>query len=1216
MVPDVLLRTSVSPVPLRRGHGGYINKKFLIDILFLSSFMAIFRIPPPAFNNSHSSEMLPPLAHHCASRTSTNRRLSSGSLRSFACLLLLLCLFHITPAATERLGQNDIIMLSPGVALANREIKGGETDSFGVEMADGQCAHLIVQRKGIDLLVTVTLRDGTKTTYESPAGPESPIALTIIATTAGTYKVDVQPVEVWVASGTYDIELKDRSLANSQDEKRLAAERQVAAARSKQLLDTIQSRKDAATGYEAALVLWRELGDQIEEANTLHFLAQTYKAQADLQKCLETYAQVLERRGENDKNAKAFTLLGLAEAHLELGKQTDALNSYQQALTLFEAANNPRGRATALYGLGLMKARQQQMTEALKYYEQALSIYTNSETRDRHEEARTLHAMGGAYDVLGQTQQAVTYFQRALEGWLETRDFAQEGNTYSSLAKLEMDQGNWQVALNIYEKALELYTLGEPTSLRRMAALRRQRGSTLYNLAYVYADLGGYTQAIAYLDDSLALREPGNKGRPYMLKCYFLALANEPDKALPSCGLAIAEQERTGTPVISETYTAKGVAYAVMGQHEQALELYDKALAIQTNPDTASPQAEAITQRWRAASLAARGSIEAALKSYVRARELFSKYSDVNGVAASLIGMARAEQTRNNLAAALQYVKEATAIIEPLRNNVSSEALRTSYFATKVGYYELYIDLNMRLAVGNDRSSRTTAAFEASEHARARTLVETLARARIDGELNSDQTLASLISKYGSVSHQIQSAQLEKYSKKGQSSAQALFQKEREQLEKQLRTQYPRYAALMYPQPLTAGQVQKLLDNDTLLLEFALGEERSYVWAVTSTELQSYELPPRAQIEASALTLLKHLSSGQPVPGELKAQRKARMDRAEAEYWLQATSLSRTLLGQVKSLPAKKKLVIVADGPLQYLPFAALPSPDFNASSGPQKDAARKAALINEHQITNLPSASVLAMLRESPRRDVPSKSVAVFADPVFEKDDSRFQVTRQKQSKPAAKSRNSALLAWRDVSDEDPTKLPRLPASSREARQIIDLLPSGSSLQAIGFKANRETVTSKQLSLYRVVHFATHGILNEVYPERSGVVLSLYDEQGRFHENGYLRLKDIYSLNLPVDLVVLSACRTGLGKTIKGEGVIGLVRGFMYAGARRVLASSWKVDDDATAELMKRFYQKMLNEGMTPAAALEAAQSSMSSDTQWSHPYYWAGFILQGEPK
>jgi CHAT domain-containing protein len=203
---------------------------------------------------------------------------------------------------------------------------------------------------------------------------------------------------------------------------------------------------------------------------------------------------------------------------------------------------------------------------------------------------------------------------------------------------------------------------------------------------------------------------------------------------------------------------------------------------------------------------------------------------------------------------------------------------------------------------------------------------------------------------------------------------------------------------------------------------------------------------------------------------------------------------------------------------------------------------------------------------------------------------------------------------------DVDPVshagKLPRLPATLREAKQIIDLVPPGSSFQALASNANRENVTSNELSNYRIVHFATHGILNERNPELSGVVLSLYDEQGRFHPEGYLPLRDIYGLNLSADLVVLSACRTGLGKPVRGEGLIGLTRGFMYAGTQRVLATLWKVDDDATTEFMRRFYQNMLKEGKTPAAALRSAQWSMSQDSRWGSPYYWAGFILQGEPR
>jgi CHAT domain-containing protein len=169
--------------------------------------------------------------------------------------------------------------------------------------------------------------------------------------------------------------------------------------------------------------------------------------------------------------------------------------------------------------------------------------------------------------------------------------------------------------------------------------------------------------------------------------------------------------------------------------------------------------------------------------------------------------------------------------------------------------------------------------------------------------------------------------------------------------------------------------------------------------------------------------------------------------------------------------------------------------------------------------------------------------------------------------------------------------------------------------MMALGFQASRATATSSELSQYRIVHFATHGLLNSEHPELSGLVLSLIDEQGK-HQNGFLRLHDIYNLNLPADLVVLSACNTALGKDVRGEGLVGIVRGFMYAGAARVVSSLWKVDDEATAELMKGFYRRMFQENMPPAAALRAAQVEMWKQKQWRSPYYWAAFVLQGEWK
>jgi CHAT domain-containing protein len=185
------------------------------------------------------------------------------------------------------------------------------------------------------------------------------------------------------------------------------------------------------------------------------------------------------------------------------------------------------------------------------------------------------------------------------------------------------------------------------------------------------------------------------------------------------------------------------------------------------------------------------------------------------------------------------------------------------------------------------------------------------------------------------------------------------------------------------------------------------------------------------------------------------------------------------------------------------------------------------------------------------------------------------------------------------------------LPFTRWEADQILAVAPSG--LKAVDFNANRSIATGGELSKYRYVHFATHGYLDTSRSNLSAIVLSLYDEQGK-PQDGFLRTHDIYNLKLPAELVVLSACETGLGKDVTGEGLEGLTRGFMYAGARRVIVSLWNVNDKATASLMQRLYVGMLRSGKTPAAALRAAQIEMLRTRQWQSPYFWAPFVMQGE--
>jgi len=281
------------------------------------------------------------------------------------------------------------------------------------------------------------------------------------------------------------------------------------------------------------------------------------------------------------------------------------------------------------------------------------------------------------------------------------------------------------------------------------------------------------------------------------------------------------------------------------------------------------------------------------------------------------------------------------------------------------------------------------------------------------------------------------------------------------------------------------------------------------------------------------------------------------------------------------------KVLVVADGVLHYLPFSVLQSPSGFGESE---------SMLASHELISVPSMSVLATQRKIHlQQHRPGRELAVFADPVFGRDDPRLRTPT-------------------DVTAMQ-TALPRLPATAHEARSIAGLVAPEQQLLAMGFNASLDAVMNTQLSDYRIIHFATHGRIDSRYPALSELVFSQIDENGQPRE-GSLRLHDIYNLDLQAELVAMSACSTALGREIAGEGLTGLTQGFMYAGSRSVLASLWQVPDRATAELMTRFYRNLLEGEQSPSAALRQAQLELASKARWRSPYFWGAFVLQGEWK
>ncbi|HYX41135.1 MAG TPA: CHAT domain-containing protein, partial [Pyrinomonadaceae bacterium] len=467
--------------------------------------------------------------------------------------------------------------------------------------------------------------------------------------------------------------------------------------------------------------------------------------------------------------------------------------------------------------------------------------------------------------------------------------------------------------------------------------------------------------------------------------------------------------------------------------------------------------------------------------------------------------------------------------------------MRASYLASVQDYYEFYIDLLMRLHKQQPGKGYDGAALQASERQRARSLLEILAEAGTDIRQGVD---AKLIEREHALQQQLNAKALQQIqvlsSPHTDASAQAVAKEienlttEFQQVETQIRQTSPRYAALTQPVPLTLKEIQtQVLDADTVLLEYALGTERSYLWAVTPTAITSYELPKRAEIEPAARAFYTSLSTP---PRQAASNTTAQRDlgselqqQTQTQSAQTAAQLSRMLLAPVAAALGKKRLLIVADGMLQYIPFAALPVPERAANN------AAPSPLIVEHEIVSLPSASTLAVLRREASEHKPAtKTLAVLADPVFERTDERFkahagqaQVNAATSAAPMNEARGLdlgiILSAQESGVATTGVAIPRLPATRREADAISQLAPPGGRRELLDFAASRAAATDPALADYRFVHFATHGFLDSQHPELSGLLLSMFDEQGRA-QDGFLRAHEVFNLKLNADVVVLSA--------------------------------------------------------------------------------------------
>ena len=1088
-------------------------------------------------------------------------------------------------------------VLEPGKPI-ERELAGGESHSYHIMLAAGQFLRAVVDQRGVNLIVTLYGPDGRKIAdIDSPNGAQGPEPVSVIAETTGDYRLELRPHQQKAPKGRYEVKIEELRAATPQDKIRVAAERAFAEATIIGGRVTEESLRKAIEKYLEVIPLWKSVGDLKQEAYTLNAIGFFHKSLGEYHEALDYHSKALAlAQAAGDGGVAALALYSIGSVNDNLGEPQKALDFYSRALSAYQSIPDQSMVGATLGSIGIIYSGSGEPRKALEFFNRALEIKRGA--HDPNAEATLLNNIGLAHSNLDEKQKALELYNQALHISRDLNDRSGEGTTLNNIGALYSDLGEHRKALEYLEQVLQI---------KRAAGDKVGQAITLNNIGVVYGNLGEHQKSLEYYNQALPL----------------------------SRGAGSTE---------STTLTNLGKAYVDMGDYRKALDFYSQSLPLQqANGDR---RGLAVTLLGMGRAYHGLGAVEKALDFYNQSLALRRAVSDRNGAAIMLYNIAAAQRDLNNLDEARAQIEAGLQIVESLRAEVAIRSLRTSYLASVQKYYELGADVLMRLHNQRPSEGFAAAALQTSERGRARTLLELLAEAHADIRQGAPSALIdrerllqqSLEAKAAAQTRLLYGRQSPEQAAAAAKEIDALTT-EYEQVQAQIRDTSPRYAALTQPAPLNLKEIQaEVLDQDTLLLEYALGKEKSYLWAVTPASIKSFELPKRAEIEKAAQRVYEILiARNQIAPGETPEQRRRRLDLADAEYPAASAALSQMVLGPVASQLESKRLLVVSDGMLQYVPFGALPSPESGrarerGSEGARgRESRRKRSplplsrspalplsarpLIVEHEVVSLPSASVLAALRrETAGREAAAKTIAVLADPVFQSDDPRVGTSASGRSAAADEAPSSAE-ARRSAEESGLGDFVRLRFSRREADEIMRLAPIDESFTALDFAASRATATSADLGQYRIVHFATHGLINNLHPGLSGVVLSLVDEQGR-PQNGFLRLYDIYNLKLGADLVVLSACQTALGKEYRGEGLVGLTRGFMYAGAPRVVASLWRIDDRATSELMTRFYQGMLGQGLRPAAALRAAQVSMWKDKRWQAPHYWAAFTIQGEWK
>ncbi len=905
----------------------------------------------------------------------------------------------------------------------------------------------------------------------------------------------------------------------------------------------------------------------------------------------------------------------LAMANLELPTKRDAaLNLTDEALRVSREAGLSSWTIDALNLKGQILRRANQCPQALVAYQEALAIARGQGDVSRAGEVQ--YNVGTLHRSCGSPSLAATAFEAAFAIGREAGDRPLQAVCKRDLALLAKRRGDLTEAQDHIEHAWQLIDGVDD---------REVKAAVLHELGNLERYQGKLTQAREHYLECLHLNE--SLDRKDWIVDVLLSLGSlsldlrRPDEARTHYQHALSIAEEFGAPAkVADVQRELGAVYERLNQYSRAEELYRDSLAAAEK--VGSERLIAVAHFRLGHLLVKLGRAREALEHLSAARDRQRSIGEQQGLSLTLRALGSAYgrlgeerpaldhlsealtlqqrqgnplrvvwtlyeiaklQEANEPMAAIETVEEAIALSQQVRSGLAIDLLRAEFSEAPRHLYELYVDLLIR-------QGDTVAAFAANEEGRAQALLDLLAEAQTDPRLGIDQ---SLYDESRAVDQRIAGLQIalrdalmvdptgERVSRLRERLEEAIQSWWR--LEAEIRQRAPRYRELQAPSIQTVEEVQATLPPEAALLEYWLGAERSYLFVVTRDRFTVLPLPPTEDVR-SRIKRVRSAMVGLEPPASFAAE-------AHALYLdLVAPGL--------QAATGATELIIVPDGPLHLLPFETLVTSTAAAGDG----FSDLAYLLRRASISYAPSSTVLANLdRHSASRERHGLRFLAFADPLYDRA-LALDCPEADSSEGRPEGAVNAGVRARN--------LQRLRGARREVRAIAALYGADARVYE-GAEATEERVTADpEVAAAARLHFAVHGVICETRPERSGLVLALHDEPV---DDGVLSTREIFGLNLTADLVVLSACDTGVGKIVWGEGVVGLSRAFFYAGAPSLVVSLWPVSDRSTAGLMASFYRR-LDEGEDKAEALRHAKLELlAPNGRSAAPFYWAPFVLIG---